>query len=79
MWVSECLTARYQVIYTIITLYITESSFLCPAHFMRVNVDGTGVLVRAALEARVRRFIYISTDEVYGDSLDQVRSAATLT
>ncbi|ROK31085.1 dTDP-D-glucose 4,6-dehydratase [Anabarilius grahami] len=48
-----------------------ESSFLCPSHFMRVNADGTGVLVRAALEARVRRFIYISTDEVYGDSLDQ--------
>lgn len=54
-----------------------ESSFLCPSHFMHVNADGTGVLVRAALEARVRRFIYISTDEVYGDSLDQVRSAAT--
>ncbi|KAG1930188.1 trifunctional UDP-glucose 4,6-dehydratase/UDP-4-keto-6-deoxy-D-glucose 3,5-epimerase/UDP-4-keto-L-rhamnose-reductase RHM1 [Pimephales promelas] len=48
-----------------------ESSFLRPARFMRVNVDGTGVLVRAALRARVQRFIYISTDEVYGHSVDQ--------
>ncbi|XP_067314775.1 dTDP-D-glucose 4,6-dehydratase-like isoform X2 [Pseudorasbora parva] len=45
-----------------------ESSFVCPARFMRVNVDGTAILVRAALKAQVRRFIYISTDEVYGDS-----------
>ncbi|KAK7145372.1 hypothetical protein R3I94_011468 [Phoxinus phoxinus] len=48
-----------------------ESSFLRPARFMRVNVDGTGVLVRAALQARVQRFIYISTDEVYGHGLGQ--------
>lgn len=49
-----------------------ENSFVCPSRFMRVNVDGTAVLVRAALEASVQRFIYISTDEVYGDSVDQV-------
>lgn len=48
-----------------------ENSFVCPSRFMRVNVDGTAVLVRAALEASVQRFIYISTDEVYGDSVDQ--------
>ncbi|XP_051569082.1 dTDP-D-glucose 4,6-dehydratase-like [Myxocyprinus asiaticus] len=48
-----------------------ENSFLCPSHFMRVNADGTAVLVRAAFEARVARFIYVSTDEVYGHSLDQ--------
>lgn len=48
-----------------------ENSFLCPSRFMRVNADGTGVLIRAAFEARVQRFIYISTDEVYGDSLEQ--------
>ncbi|KAK2889694.1 hypothetical protein Q8A67_015069 [Cirrhinus molitorella] len=48
-----------------------ENSFLCPSHFMRVNADGTGVLIRAAFEAQVQRFVYISTDEVYGDSLEQ--------
>lgn len=48
-----------------------ENSFLCPSRFMRVNAEGTGVLIRAAFEARVQRFVYISTDEVYGDSLEQ--------
>lgn len=48
-----------------------ENSFVCPSRFMRVNADGTGVLVRAAFHARVKRFIYVSTDEVYGPSLHQ--------
>lgn len=41
---------------------------------MRVNADGTGTLVRAAFQARVKRFIFVSTDEVYGQSLEQVSS-----
>ncbi|TRY54028.1 hypothetical protein DNTS_003503 [Danionella cerebrum] len=48
-----------------------ERSFSTPLHFMQVNVEGTRVLVRAALQAGVQRFIYISTDEVYGESLQQ--------
>jgi dTDP-glucose 4,6-dehydratase len=49
-----------------------DLSFIHAFEFTYVNVYGTHVLVRAAHEARVERFIYISTDEVYGGSLDQV-------
>ncbi|XP_061082072.1 dTDP-D-glucose 4,6-dehydratase-like isoform X1 [Conger conger] len=44
-----------------------ENSFQCPAEFMRVNVDGTLVLLNAARDSGVQRFIHISTDEVYGE------------
>uniref|UniRef100_A0A3Q2PGC5 dTDP-D-glucose 4,6-dehydratase n=1 Tax=Fundulus heteroclitus TaxID=8078 RepID=A0A3Q2PGC5_FUNHE len=49
------------------------SSFDCPSVFQRVNVDGTRVLLDAASRARHRllRFVYVSTDEVYGPSLDE--------
>ena len=36
--------------------------------YYRVNVEGTINLAKAALEAKVRRFIYVSTIDVYGDS-----------
>ncbi|TWW64197.1 dTDP-D-glucose 4,6-dehydratase [Takifugu flavidus] len=51
-----------------------ESSFQSPSSFQHVNVDGTKVLLGAAYRARhqPRRFIYVSTDEVYGASTDQV-------
>ena len=34
--------------------------------FVTTNVVGTQVLLQAALEARVGRFVHVSTDEVYG-------------
>lgn len=34
--------------------------------FVRTNVEGVAVLLEAAREARVRRFLQVSTDEVYG-------------
>ncbi|MGI5126732.1 dTDP-glucose 4,6-dehydratase [Pseudonocardia sp. CA-107938] len=36
------------------------------ADFVSTNVVGTQVLLQAALEARVGRFVHVSTDEVYG-------------
>ena len=51
----------------------SESSFQTPSVLQKVNIDGTRVLLAAAHQARHRtqRFVYISTDEVYGSSLDQ--------
>ena len=49
-----------------------DLSFVRVFEFTYVNVYGTHVLVSAAYEARVEKFIYVSTDEVYGGSLDQV-------
>lgn len=37
-----------------------------------MNVYGTHVLVTAAYEASVEKFVYVSTDEVYGGSSDEV-------
>lgn len=38
--------------------------------FVRSNVLGTGVLLDAALKRSIKRFIHVSTDEVYGSTLD---------
>lgn len=43
-----------------------DRSILGPAVFVRTNVSGTQVLLDAARAAGVRRFVQVSTDEVYG-------------
>nr|XP_060625476.1 dTDP-D-glucose 4,6-dehydratase [Anolis sagrei ordinatus] len=48
-----------------------DLSFLHNLEFNYVNVYGTYILVSAAYEAKVEKFIYVSTDEVYGGSCDQ--------
>ena len=37
-----------------------------PDRFFRTNVEGTRVLLDAAVSAGVKRFVHVSTDEVYG-------------
>jgi dTDP-glucose 4,6-dehydratase len=43
-----------------------DRSILEPGVFLRTNVVGTQVLLDAALRHKVRRFVHVSTDEVYG-------------
>jgi dTDP-glucose 4,6-dehydratase len=43
-----------------------DRSISDPRTFLETNVVGTGVLIDAALNAGVERFIHVSTDEVYG-------------
>jgi dTDP-glucose 4,6-dehydratase len=43
-----------------------DRSILDSAPFVKTNVVGTQVLLDAARAARVRRFVQVSTDEVYG-------------
>jgi len=43
-----------------------DRSITGPAVFVRTNVLGTQVLLEAALEAKVKRFHHVSTDEVFG-------------
>lgn len=43
-----------------------DRSLTDAAPFIRTNIDGTRVLLAAALEFGVRRFVMVSTDEVYG-------------
>ncbi|CAL1598455.1 unnamed protein product [Knipowitschia caucasica] len=51
-----------------------ESSFKSPSDFKLVNIEGTRVLLKAAQQAphRVEKFVYVSTDEVYGPGIDQI-------
>ncbi|XP_061571390.1 dTDP-D-glucose 4,6-dehydratase-like [Cololabis saira] len=68
------ITEKIDIIFHLAAKTHVESSFQTPSIFQRVNVEGTRVLLTAAHQARHRpqRFIYISTDEVYGAGLDQV-------
>jgi dTDP-glucose 4,6-dehydratase len=43
-----------------------DRSILDPSEFIRTDVVGTAVLLDAARRAGVRRFVQVSTDEVYG-------------
>lgn len=43
-----------------------DRSIMDPAPFVKTNVEGTAVLLNAALKNKVKRFHHISTDEVFG-------------
>ena len=43
-----------------------DRSIVSAADFLRTNVMGTQVLLEAARDSGVKRFVHISTDEVYG-------------
>jgi dTDP-glucose 4,6-dehydratase len=43
-----------------------DRSILDPGAFIRTDVEGTRVLLAAALELGVQRYLQVSTDEVYG-------------
>ena len=45
-----------------------DRSIADPGIFISTNIAGTGVLLDAALDAGIRRFHQVSTDEVYGDT-----------
>lgn len=44
-----------------------DRSILDASAFLKTNVLGTQVLLKAALECGVKRFLHVGTDEVYGD------------
>ena len=44
-----------------------DRSILGSTPFVKTNIMGTQILLDAARESNTKRFIYISTDEVYGD------------
>jgi dTDP-glucose 4,6-dehydratase len=43
-----------------------DRSIMDPAPFIKTNIEGTYVLLEAALKNRIKRFHHISTDEVFG-------------
>lgn len=44
-----------------------DRSIMNPDEFVRTNVTGTANLLRLAAKYKIKKFVHISTDEVYGD------------
>ena len=63
-------THRPQVVVNAAAESHVDRSILDPGPFLRTNVVGTEVLLRAAQRHGVARFVQVSTDEVYGDLED---------
>jgi len=49
-----------------------DRSFARPVQFSEANVIGTAVLLKVSHELGVKRFLHVSTDEVYGENVDGV-------
>ncbi len=65
--VAEILrTERIQCILHLAAESHVDRSILAPSVFIETNVRGTQVLLEAARELGVERFVHVSTDEVYG-------------
>jgi dTDP-glucose 4,6-dehydratase len=59
-------TEKFDVIVHFAAESHVDRSIRDPGKFVKTNVEGTQHLLFAALRSRVRRFVQISTDEVYG-------------
>jgi dTDP-glucose 4,6-dehydratase len=57
---------RFDVVMHLAAESHVDRSILSPDVFIETNVRGTQVLLEAAREFGVRRFLHVSTDEVYG-------------
>jgi dTDP-glucose 4,6-dehydratase len=44
-----------------------DRSLRDPLPFIRTNIEGTLILLEAARKHQIKRFLHVSTDEVYGD------------
>ena len=68
------LVSRLMVGVDLVVHFAAEShvdrSITGASDFVSTNVGGTQVLLQAALEQRVRTFVHVSTDEVYGSIAD---------
>lgn len=64
--VREALTPSVDVLVNFAAESHVDRSILDPAAFVRTNVLGTQVLLDAAKQAGVQKYIQVSTDEVYG-------------
>lgn len=63
--VDKCMEGVDAVVHFAAETHV-DRSILDASAFLRTNVIGTQVLLDAALRHKIRRFIHVSTDEVYG-------------
>jgi len=62
----DSLTEKTDVIVHFAAESHVDRSIMDPAPFIKTNIEGTYVLLEAALKNKVKRFHHISTDEVFG-------------
>lgn len=75
--VEKAVTGCCAVIHLAALLHIINPSEALASEYKRINVEGTRNVVNASLEAGVRRFIYFSTINVYGNTNGQIVSEST--
>ena len=63
--VKRCMAGADAVVHFAAETHV-DRSILDAGAFLRTNVVGTDVLLRAALKNGVERFVHVGTDEVYG-------------
>ncbi|MFI5448636.1 MAG: NAD-dependent epimerase/dehydratase family protein [Candidatus Bathyarchaeia archaeon] len=64
--ISRCVSDQ-EIVYHLAALPFIPDSYLNPQEFFRVNVEGTlNLLWKAIHSESVKRFVYISSSEVYG-------------
>ncbi|GAB6087932.1 dTDP-glucose 4,6-dehydratase [Alkaliphilus crotonatoxidans] len=63
---NEIITPEVDAIVNFAAESHVDRSITNPSVFIRTNVLGTQALLEAAVEKKVKRFVQISTDEVYG-------------
>ncbi|MER3396187.1 MAG: dTDP-glucose 4,6-dehydratase [Acidimicrobiia bacterium] len=59
-----------EVVFHLAAESFVDRSLHRAAEFVRTNVDGTALLLEAARQLGVRRFVHVGTDEVYGSQDD---------
>ncbi len=64
--VSSILQQGYDVIVNFAAESHVDRSILDSSPFIKTNIEGTQVLLEAAKEHGIKRFLQVSTDEVYG-------------
>ena len=60
------LRGGFDIVYNFAAESHVDRSLYDPHVFLDTNVRGTAVLLEGALKAKVKRFVQVSTDEVYG-------------
>lgn len=63
------LVAGHEVVFNLAALVAIPYSYIAPDSYVDVNVRGTLNLCQAARDAKVGRFVQMSTSEVYGSAL----------
>lgn len=64
--VDSIISRRVDIVVNFAAESHVDRSIAQPDLFMRTNILGTQVLLKASLKYRVKKFVQISTDEVYG-------------